>query len=438
MLTPSFKLSQDDNYVYIEIKAPHARLADSEIDFYDEDFKFFAHPYYLRLHLPKQVVENGNEYAKWDVDTFMFNIRLPKKVPGEHFEGLDMLTQLLTVPESKKAKAIPKIEVIDGEDEEQDEEDDYDWHVEQKVWNEEDERKLSGQNYGFANKYSGVFSRLGDESYLLVDVQEPDSKSPLERKKERQAAELLLFDEDHYLADMHEQCEVMDSILECNPFSISNIMSEHFSTEEEFRMKNLPRKSFLLEKSEQRKLLLGMIDILFGYCYDLRANEGEHNVESAWTLCKLSSTLSWLDCFDSIQEVLISSVRRSLCFPLYRNWQLSNRVVNDVVHVLKSGKRCIIKCFLDIHQLMNESGDSRYILNDLYITDYCVWLQKVNESTFSALAAAIEETNILKNDLELDLELLEKAALLVIQEEQMSTEVSSKNIVNDFQNITIT
>lgn len=48
MLTPTFRLSQDDEFVYVHIQAPHARVADSEVDFQATDFKFYAHPYYLR------------------------------------------------------------------------------------------------------------------------------------------------------------------------------------------------------------------------------------------------------------------------------------------------------------------------------------------------------------------------------------------------------
>lgn len=45
----------------------------------------------------------------------------------------------------------------------------------------------------------------------------------------------------------------------------------------------------------------------------------------------------------------------------------------------------MLRCLLDLHQLMAES-EQMYILNDLYITDYCVWLQQVKYvSTFYAV-----------------------------------------------------
>lgn len=40
-----------------------------------------------------------------------------------------------------------------------------------------------------------------------------------------------------------------------------------------------------------------------------------------------------------------------------------------------SGKSAVLKCLLDIHKIFQEN-DPAYILNDLYISDYCVWIQK--------------------------------------------------------------
>lgn len=52
----------------------------------------------------------------------------------------------------------------------------------------------------------------------------------------------------------------------------------------------------------------------------------EPSVESAWTIRKMSSTLSWLHSETDIKTALISSVRRVLCYPLYRHWVLAMKV----------------------------------------------------------------------------------------------------------------
>jgi len=47
------------------------------------------------------------------------------------------------------------------------------------------------------------------------------------------------------------------------------------------------------------------------------------------------------------------------------------------LHWCGVGRRQIVKCLIDIRRLFIETGDQRYILNDLYIDDYCVWTQHI-------------------------------------------------------------
>ena len=44
---------------------------------------------------------------------------------------------------------------------------------------------------------------------------------------------------------------------------------------------------------------MGMLDILYAYAYNHRTVMGENNVESSWTIAKISSSLSWLQVADS-------------------------------------------------------------------------------------------------------------------------------------------
>lgn len=48
MITPKFKLEQDDNYLYVQINAPYAKINDTDISIDDNDFRFYSKPYYLR------------------------------------------------------------------------------------------------------------------------------------------------------------------------------------------------------------------------------------------------------------------------------------------------------------------------------------------------------------------------------------------------------
>lgn len=126
MITPVFRLEQDANFVTVFIKvclhamyeplipvllvhtaiskhnehqnstqAPHIRT--SEIDFYisDTEFKFYAKPYFLRLRFESEILEDGTETCKYDIDAGLVTVQLPKKEKGTQFEGLDLLTTLL-------------------------------------------------------------------------------------------------------------------------------------------------------------------------------------------------------------------------------------------------------------------------------------------------------------------------------------------------------
>ncbi|RWS09579.1 protein SHQ1-like protein [Dinothrombium tinctorium] len=420
MITPAFSVAQDFGFLYVHIKAPFAKIGDTEIDFFEKQFRFFSKPYFLRLSLPANVVQNGNETVTWDADSNTFCVKLPKLNEGEHFEDLDMITKLLTVSDDMKMKTFlaPKVEVSDScekNDCECDEEE-YDWHFEQKQWTESDQLSLNGEKYGFANNYTGVFARFGEELHSLVDIRDPEKKTILERRAERIATETAQFSDDHYLADLYEQQELILNLISFRPFWEKEKCNDEFTEDEVFRLKNLPKKQFMIDRNTKYHLLLGLVDILFAFAFETRVTEEEFNVESGWTITKLSSTLSWFEIHDSLKDAVIASLRRSLCYPLYRNWDLSIKVLNDVATIIDRGKRVVLKCFLHIHKILNESGDSRYIFNDLYITDYCVWLQAVKAATFESLAAALKRVEVTKECLNLDLTLLEKASLLALEE----------------------
>jgi hypothetical protein len=47
------------------------------------------------------------------------------------------------------------------------------------------------------------------------------------------------------------------------------------------------------------------------------------SVESAWTMCKLSASLCFLDSFDDPLAALVAGVRRILCYPYLRAWSMA-------------------------------------------------------------------------------------------------------------------
>lgn len=62
-------------------------------------------------------------------------------------------------------------------------------------------------------------------------------------------------------------------------------------------LRRLSNREYLIEAGsvEERRVLLGLADILFAYAYDHRTTTGDASVESAWTVAVLSPLLSWLE-----------------------------------------------------------------------------------------------------------------------------------------------
>ncbi|KAK5576155.1 hypothetical protein RB653_007296 [Dictyostelium firmibasis] len=185
-----------------------------------------------------------------------------------------------------------------------------------------------------------------------------------------------------------------------------------FSDEEKDIMKNLPNKEYMI--SNEKSLLLGLIDIIYSYAYNERVNMGYDNIESAWNICKLSGTLSCLDSFYNLSSVIECCFKRSLTFPLYRSWLLSERVFRDTKQIFQLGKRCLLKCLLDIKKKL-ESSEFKYYLNRLYIDDYCIWLQHASKKKLKSLRNKLSEYDMKKSMLSWPLDEYEK----LVEEEGM-------------------
>ncbi|XP_055017016.1 protein SHQ1 homolog isoform X2 [Boleophthalmus pectinirostris] len=436
MITPAFELSQDPDYLTVSIRVPYTRTSEFDLYIDGNDFKFFAKPYFLRLTLPGRIVEDGREKATFNIDKGLFTLRVAKETAGEHFEGLDLLTSLLAPKGSKSAK--PLIEEItacaEGEEEEDEEgEEEFDWQIEQQVYQEMPEEQLTQMNrYGFGNQRTGVFARLQEELADLTDIKNPEGTTAAERRQARQEAETTAFSPDHYLADLFEDDEIKGLLnykpwwtkLKC-PSDQEGETGVFFTEEEKEQLRRFTNRSYLFDKTSRGQVWLSLVDILLAYCYEVRSTEGEHNVESPWTVRKLSGTLSWLEAYSSLQDTLVSFGRRVLCFPLYRHFDMVSAAIRDTAKILQLGKSCVLKCLLDVHKVFREN-EPAYILNDLYITDYCIWIQRVKSKKVTALAGALQKTSLEKKDLGLELEELEKAAFLV-QEEENSAVVSHGN-----------
>jgi len=449
MLTPRFSLSQTDDFLTVTIYAPFTHIDQTEI-FMDEcDFRFFSKPYYLRLHLPGPVIESESASGSWDAETSSFVVKCPKQNEGEHFAGLDMLTQLLTPKGETEVRA--KVEVIGGEDVcEDDEDEEIDWYYEQKLPEEEIMPASESDGYGFAFKHNGVYKSLLAEYSEIVDLREPDNMTQMEREVARKERELMDFSSDHYLCDMYDSVDEVEECLSYQPPYLASIIgpiqasgpltinnthpSLSFTSSEQEQLLALPPKQMVVAPTLLPSVHLGLADLLYGHCYTARVL-GEDCVEAGWCCAKLSSTLSCLAKFSSPRHLVVTGIRRALSYPIYRNWDLAITTWRDVVLLLKVGKAAILKTLLSIMPALNATPGN-YIFNQLYLTDYTTWIQSVPQSHMVSLAEAIERVldRVTKDEIGFDLPELEEAARLTIKDEEDET---LNTLVTGFNKVTV-
>ena len=140
-------------------------------------------------------------------------------------------------------------------------------------------------------------------------------------------------------------------------------------------MLQLPRRTYNISSEKTKtELLCGLVDILFGCCYDHRMTSGDSTTESNWTIFIQSRCLSWLDPPTNVSEAVLSNIRRCLCYPYMRCWSFAQLCLLDVETLLRKGARPVLKMMLQAREIFAKS-ESRYLLNRLWLDDYCVWLQ---------------------------------------------------------------
>ncbi|KAM3589150.1 hypothetical protein VKS41_000028 [Umbelopsis sp. WA50703] len=464
MITPAFSVEQNNDSITIKINTPHVRAQDVDLYVEGSEFKFYLKPYFLRLQLPGNVVEDEKSTAGYDIATGIFTIVVTKETPAEHFEDLDLLTKLLARKGEKAAQTAPKkplIEVLSSSTDQANiiqEAEEFNWELPQELPSEE--LLTSTTTYGFNSQYNNFFTYVTETANEINSIQTPEKSTAESRREDRVNEENTKFDEDHYVNDFVNTEEIDDIIkyktiwwkelkrlqkaaaaedkkgkapliqeivpeqkseigdltmgtLEINDYSQSLII---FNEKEQSIMRSLPNKEYLL--TNEKSVYLGLIDLLFAYSYNHRQTEGESNVESVWTIGKLSPTIAGLERFSTLQETLISCYRRALAFPLYRNYRLCDKVLQDVYILFKLGKRAILKALLELKDLFDHH-DIYYVYCKIWLDDYCIWIQQSNENVLKTLAHELHHFNLPKALLDWDLEELEELARNMMEDPEL-------------------
>eukprot|EP00357_Protocruzia_adherens_P007018 CAMPEP_0115040254 /NCGR_PEP_ID=MMETSP0216-20121206/44675_1 /TAXON_ID=223996 /ORGANISM="Protocruzia adherens, Strain Boccale" /LENGTH=512 /DNA_ID=CAMNT_0002421371 /DNA_START=90 /DNA_END=1628 /DNA_ORIENTATION=- len=452
MLTPRFKVTQDDVFVYIILYTPYIKISDAEFEVVENEFHFYLKPYLLHLRFSGKLTADGRDKSVYHVDKGEIHCQVPKAEQGEHFENLDMMTTLLK-PTQKAEERLnqntPLIQVVGESRSINDRNSPDDLEEDSKTTNEPALDTESKNNYGFNRAYRGFFATLQEARYELADF-DPDELDHDHRLIEKASVETRDFEPEHYLADFFEDEEIkyvmtvdLDNLptteetLKLNKkfenmyipakdedskkeeAKKSDVDLDDFTASERDCFVRLPNKEFLIKN--ERELLLAVFDIVNAFCYDHRTMMKDPTCETPWTITKLSHTLSSYIYYTDAKEAKISTQRRMLTYPLYRNFELAQVINKNATERLRTGKKDILKCFLNIKHLF-ERTEPRYLLNRLFIDDFCIWIQQVPHSKFVELADELDATTVTKDDLDFDIPRYERKAVEGGDEEESESD----------------
>ena len=109
MIIPIFTIKQNANNLLFKITLPYVKI--SSVDIYVEGtiFKLFLQPYFLQLKFKNELVYDGVRKAVYDHNTHILDLEVEKKIPGEEFPDLDMISFLIRHAKKDSSLALPKI-----------------------------------------------------------------------------------------------------------------------------------------------------------------------------------------------------------------------------------------------------------------------------------------------------------------------------------------
>ncbi len=312
-------------------------------------------------------------------------------------------------------------------------------------------------SYGFCGCFAGFFGSLREDLPSIVELPDPDAVPQASRRALRESDENARFCAETYASDLYldgDDAAYYVAAVRYVPFwcalppppppppaaaaagttsggdDLVGAMGAlrvagggggggggAWTAAETDELLALPRKEYLIAAGgrEERECLCGLATVIFSYALDVRLTGGDATVESGWAVATMSPTLSWLEAFNSPRDALVACVRRALVHAMIRRWDLAMLVCADVATVFSCGRAAILKCALGARRALARD-ELRYLLNTLYVTDYCVWIQSVGDASLSAFAAEVAEAavSLTKAMTGLPLEEVEAAAAVML------------------------
>mmetsp|Transcript_30701 Transcript_30701/g.73656 ORF Transcript_30701/g.73656 Transcript_30701/m.73656 type:complete len:570 (+) Transcript_30701:65-1774(+) len=475
-LVPHFELSQTSSEVIVLVFVKTIRLESIEVLLDDESvLHFHAHPYSLTLNFaPHQFDAEAQGIVSAQYDPSIQTIRIPimKADKGETWPNLDMTARLMRPKEIPKQWLHAVVDSTENDNEQADMTNDKNSGNDVTPTDAATDTiktiPSSTYGYGFGNLFQNIFtdycrSGIAQEMLSLAD---PENTEPSERKSQRMDQEQEDFDPDRYDYDIQDDY-LYEMVMGFVPFwkeakkdTTNNANTERpsaddlaesletklsiadkaqptsnspFTADEKLQLSTIPyplipdhilRNASLLSSengSESSLLWSGLLDLLIPFVYDHLMTMGDPTVESAWTITKLSCSLSWLDPPKTIQEALIGTTRRMLIYPYWRNLDYGVTVWEHLLSILESsdGLHAVIKCLLQLRSIL-EKSEFYYAGNKVFVDPYLYWVQHQDISGLTRVAKKVRkelDKGTLKEDVDLDLAIYEN---LVFGEEEES------------------
>ena len=192
MITPDFSVAQDLNNIILNLKIKFIKTSDIQIDIFQNEFKLYANPYFLRLNFPGNLMQDAK--VEYDLSLGNLKVEIPKEIM-EEFKDLEYTTKLLSKIKRSNEPLIQDISISD-----QIESEEIDWDIPQIQRSQDN---ILSKNYGFNYAYSGLETHLKNISIGLLNISEIDSPLSdfslgLVRSQDEK------FDSDYYYADFKE------------------------------------------------------------------------------------------------------------------------------------------------------------------------------------------------------------------------------------------
>lgn len=126
-------------------------------------------------------------------------------------------------------------------------------------------------------------------------------------------------------------------------------------------------------------------------------------VESAKTINMTSGVLSCFLTYEeqSIEGTIIDSFRRCIVYSLYKHIDITAKILKFLSEDLCQS---LLVHILTELRMMFEKSDPRYLLNRIYVDDYCVYVMTAKlESELSEIRSVMKKIKIEEGMLELDI-----------------------------------